>query len=89
MHTTFETASTETSDILLLLTEGPNVTVRKKKVEGGVIPVGTKKVEVQLCVLLTWAPDGGMSSASRTGHFTPVERANGTHLTVGGWDSRY
>ena len=37
MHTTFETASTETSNILLLLTEGPNVMVRKKNVEWGEI----------------------------------------------------
>lgn len=90
MHTTFEAASTETSNILLLLTEGPNVTVRKKKRRrgGGVIPVGAKKVEAELCVLLTWAPDEGMSSASRPGHFTPVERAHGTHLKAGGWDSR-
>lgn len=106
MHTTFETASTETSNILLLLTEGANVMVRmgkkrkekkkKKRKKGGgggerqrFIPVGTKKVEVQLCVLLTWAPGGGMSSASRPGHFTPVERTHGTHLTAGAWDSRY
>jgi hypothetical protein len=31
MHTTFETASMETSNILLLLTEGANVMVRMGK----------------------------------------------------------
>jgi len=56
---------------------------------GRFIPVGIKEVDVQLCVLLTWVPDGCMSSASRPSNFTPVERAHGTHLTAGGWDSRY
>lgn len=51
--------------------------------------MSAKEAEVELCVLLTWAPVGDMSSASRPGHFTPVERAHGTHLTAGGWDSRY
>jgi len=53
------------------------------------MPVGAKKMEVELCVLLTWAPDGDMLSASRPGHSTPLERAHGTHLTAGGWDSRF
>lgn len=51
--------------------------------------MGAKKVEVELCVLLTWAPDGDMLSASRPGHFTLAERAHDTHLTADRWGIRY
>jgi hypothetical protein len=40
-------------------------------------------VEVHLQVFLTSAQDGGESSASRSGRFTPGEKAPGTHL-IGG-----
>jgi hypothetical protein len=41
-------------------------------------------MEVKLHAILTSALDGGEWSASRPGHFTPGERAQGTHWT-GGW----
>jgi hypothetical protein len=41
-------------------------------------------VEVYLYIILTSALDGGEWSASRLGHFTPGERAPGTHF-IGGW----
>jgi hypothetical protein len=41
-------------------------------------------VDVQLPVFLTSALDGGEWSYSRSGRFTPGERASGTHW-LGGW----
>jgi hypothetical protein len=41
-------------------------------------------VDVQTHIFLTSALVGGEWSASRPGHFTPWERAPGTHWT-GGW----
>jgi hypothetical protein len=40
--------------------------------------------DVYIHVFLTMALVGGECSASRPGHFTPEERAPGTHL-IGGW----
>jgi hypothetical protein len=37
---------------------------------------------------LTSALDGGEVSASRSGHFTPEERAPGTHC-IGSWGGSY
>jgi hypothetical protein len=41
-------------------------------------------VEVELHAFLTAALDGGEWSASRSGRFTPREKASGTHW-LGGW----
>jgi hypothetical protein len=41
-------------------------------------------VVVQIHIFLTSALVGGEWSASRPGHFTPGERAPGTHW-IGGW----
>jgi hypothetical protein len=41
-------------------------------------------VDVQIHIFLTLALAGGEWSASRHGHFTPRERASGTHW-IGGW----
>jgi len=42
------------------------------------------EVEVELHAFLTLVLDGGKWSASCPGHFTPEERAPGTHW-IGGW----
>jgi hypothetical protein len=41
-------------------------------------------VDVYILIFLTSALDGGEWSASHPGHFTPEERAPGTHC-IGGW----
>jgi hypothetical protein len=45
---------------------------------------GRGGVDVQTYVFLTSTLIGGEWSASRPGHFTPGERAPGTHW-IGGW----
>jgi hypothetical protein len=41
-------------------------------------------VDLYTHIFLTWALVGGEWSASRPGHFTPGDRAPGTHW-IGGW----